>query len=686
MTHTILKPDGIGPSIVVGWTIQSDSLPTTPVGSMFWGKTTSPPQNTAVIADPLLSALAPTVLYMGAVLGTRAFGLLSADPPRSDVEVSVGSPVHLAYDPATDRRQNGGLLTGRSYTSLYNAAAMRNTEAYEKCVMHSAVHGQTFPSDNLGTVPNYNYNGTVLIPWHSLRTMPKFNVGKTVRYGVWNGTALTGLAGYESGVKASKYYIHDVLNAIYEQYVASGAENEFYISDPGLPEFYNNQQTVETGTYYITDYGLEDLSWSLSAGSVTIDYTWFCATWISGKWPSSTHCIVYRVHKNVTLSMVHQNAYVSLLPGQKEFKNVYKLCIALNEASLTGLRFGDHILANETGYSFVKWIYDMEFAPTVHERKNATASGEGGCLLSNLGDMMHAPAVPSNIYYRSRSLDRYYREHAQDLHTTPFFSSGDALDKYIQRVSSNQLENLTEVRGLASGIQDAGRLLKAIREFRRGNPVGAIKSSIDAYSNANLAKAYGFDPSISDFNEFVGEYDGIVRQLREENIWGPRTLYGSFDFDMPNDPTLGVIKLCTRSKIRVTFDDTTLMSIIMAGGAIGLRPGFATVWEAIPFSFVVDWFSNLSARYHDIDNQITFYLLPYFYGVHSIKLTNEWGEDFLSSNHLSKVAGIKPTSTFYYRWLSFCGPTLRDSSIDFRGGSALPSWNIAGCLAWAVLT
>jgi hypothetical protein len=140
----------------------------------------------------------------------------------------------------------------------------------------------------------------------------------------------------------------------------------------------------------------------------------------------------------------------------------------------------------------------------------------------------------------------------------------------------------------------AGNLIKgalAWRKLRRGNVRGAIdiltggKSPRKFFANSYLEFQYGWRPLASDIHagleildKGIDEIKASVRSVREEP-WTPAK--GSTTINISSG-----IKIFAECKIVVKAGSEQLYKL----SSLGILNPASIAWEAVPFSFVVDWF------------------------------------------------------------------------------------------------
>jgi hypothetical protein len=219
------------------------------------------------------------------------------------------------------------------------------------------------------------------------------------------------------------------------------------------------------------------------------------------------------------------------------------------------------------------------------------------------------------------------------------------LDAFYDENEVDTLLNVVEAPQLVTGTQDLYRKIidarnvgylskKNIRQYMTAAKAKGILSFI---SNGYLYYSFGVAPLIADFRKisratstYRKRLDAVIRKAGQEitvhrscdgtivGINAGNPLYPlPYDYGTSNDTskfwTVGHIydtskpkKICSIRGIRnhqyQTKSFQTLDNLVSRFGASGPA---SFLWERIPFSFVVDWFLDLSGVLNSIDNSLT---------------------------------------------------------------------------------
>lgn len=300
------------------------------------------------------------------------------------------------------------------------------------------------------------------------------------------------------------------------------------------------------------------------------------------------------------------------------------------------------------------------------------------------------------IYRRYHTTDRSTRHRAlikgvldrmSDIRPSSFYSSANALEQYFEVIKANNVENLSQLGEIFSLLPDLSQLPRIASKVANGDP-SAILDLIDVLSDALLKFRFAQAPTTADAREILqtdirSEVESLIRSQT-------RTIYGKFRYEFPWEHNFSgdygsKIVLETRSKLRIYYDASTLMTGILAANSAGLLPTLSRVWETMPFTFVVDWFTNMSSRLKKIDDQVSFLtLVSVQWALHSYKVTY-----YPSDDELDRYGLYSPQEPFgvsmYIREFTRYTPVLKESRYDFLAVTGLPNLATVGALLWQIL-
>jgi len=268
------------------------------------------------------------------------------------------------------------------------------------------------------------------------------------------------------------------------------------------------------------------------------------------------------------------------------------------------------------------------------------------------------------------------------LRPSSFMSSADALDKQMNAFSGNLLQNLQHIKDIASLFPNPADFERLIAKAIKGDP-SAIKDCLDLITQLILKYRFEIAPLLRDVEKLRKLDISLVEQASKVQTL---TSYGQFKYvflDSENWMHDGKLELVTRSKIRFISDPSTLMGQLLMANSVGLLPTLARIWNLLPFSFVVDWFTNMSKRLHLVDDQVLWLALRVVFATHSYKVTYYPSNEALAAYNLQHSSlGDQFGVSMYIREFTRITPRLTESPYDFLRPTSGPDPLTVGSLMW----
>jgi len=301
---------------------------------------------------------------------------------------------------------------------------------------------------------------------------------------------------------------------------------------------------------------------------------------------------------------------------------------------------------------------------------------------SNLMRLRRQGTLYDDVYVTR--LKRSHDINMPSIRASCFYSASDALHESIDVISSNNLENLAQLKGILDLLPDLPELGRLIAKVTRKDP-SALIDLINYITDAILKYRFAQAPTADDVSELLTT--DIQSQLSEILSLNTYTTYGKFfhEFQLADNPLggAGLTTLVTRSKVRLTFDMSNLMATYLVGNSVGLLPTLSRIWAVVPFSFVVDWFTNMDDRLQAVDDQLLWMAITTQWCLHSYSVTYYPTPEELEVWNLEQVEGGEPFGIkIYTRELSLCMPKLVESKYDYLAPDNGPDPITVGSLVW----
>lgn len=194
-------------------------------------------------------------------------------------------------------------------------------------------------------------------------------------------------------------------------------------------------------------------------------------------------------------------------------------------------------------------------------------------------------------------------------------------------------ETISMVASNAMSIAKAVRFLKKGKLRRAMNELGITKEpKSKTAANRWLEMQYGWKPLLGDIHTMIdGTFSDPVCHLTKSRKFTKNT---TSTVSRPY-PIKHEVQSYKQTKVRFWAKYTIDAPALSAADQIGLLNPAITAWEAVPWSFVVDWFVPVGDW------------LETFTALKGIKIL-ELGQSLTSIENITWTAKIDPTSGYYY--------------------------------------
>jgi hypothetical protein len=353
------------------------------------------------------------------------------------------------------------------------------------------------------------------------------------------------------------------------------------------------------------------------------------------------------------------------------------------------------VIINNSSCSLSNWSH-----PAVGVNTPTTpALGTVGTQLVGMYTLPYQPSVGNVPHFVSfRMAGKNYLNRRSDVYAeamnhqfnslrpAAFLSASKGLTDYLEVIKNNSIQNLQHIKDIVEILPNLPDLGRLIAKATRGDP-SAIIDLIDYITEAILKYRFQQKPT-GDFIDEVAAHN-YEKEFRRLLSTRRATIYGRFSYDfLPQENFIGDgdLALEMRSKLRIAYDASTLLNGLLLANSVGLLPTLSRIWEVLPFSFVVDWFTNMKDRIKQVDNQLTWLAVHSLWSLHSYSLTYSPSDDELKAFGLEKMPSGEPfVFKLYVREFTRCTPHLSESKFDFLRRPNGPNAVTVGALIWQLL-
>lgn len=328
------------------------------------------------------------------------------------------------------------------------------------------------------------------------------------------------------------------------------------------------------------------------------------------------------------------------------------------------------------------WDTDFEYDITNDEYVTYSCIGVK-CFLAryvsyrdDIREMVLGTDHPQNLI----AFESFTMSLLRDCYAANFFSSANAIDNYMTRTSSNHIEFLAEL-GSITAVLD---LLPAIRAVyaARHSPGDAVGALLKLLSSAKLLYSFGIAPTIGDAEDVANKVKPLVRKFASSWLYTPQTVHGKWSYQIPEDRCgpFYPLTLTARTELRIALKRDSLLATLLPARAANLLPTVSTLWDLVPFSFLVDWIIPIGRNTDALESQMCAFMADVSYSVNTLRLDFPLA-DVLPLFHARNSDGAESVYRCFDRYVLSHAPTVAPTSLPiFTSGPGVPDWALFGSL------
>lgn len=603
-------------------------------------------------------------------------------------------PEMLSYSSENDYHNYGSLLTSlKGVVPAYSQPRELYASLTEHGVEHISLNGDVFDSE----VVSRTYDSEVAFPIHMGESTPKFRLFKLGTSGCNTLLAVNDPAGNfrdsitvventaqvpDWGMQMLNWDHFDMARKV----ALWAPETVVFDSNPGF-HFHYVWDYIEVGVWKPADPSLGLPPYTLS-NYFSASYRFKISLDLSGglyQWYFDVkRDIVFNLSPNTTglqydtpriadVFSVHDNSVVSPAGISDRLNADYPNLDAFYDLS----RFNRSVKVSKVGLPALESFI---------AQPSASFSVNFNSFLNH-----ESYVAPGGAYIVREAKPRWkylvdgYREYLPDIRASGFLAAKDALSSNVHALNFNVLQDLQHVKDIADAVPDLKTLGEIASKAIKGD-LGVIPQLVDYLTEAVLKHNFVQRPIIRDGKELLAT--DLLKSLSAITKYRNFTWYGRFRYPLtPSENWMrdGEMILETRVKLRGNLDLSTLMATIFALEGAGSLPTLSRVWSLVPFSFVVDWFTNESERLRSVDAQMQFLAINTYWCLYSYKILYIPSDVELSRYHLLSDESDLLTYSVYLREVSRLMPRLTDSRLDLQRRTSGPDPLTVGSLLWQLL-
>jgi len=204
--------------------------------------------------------------------------------------------------------------------------------------------------------------------------------------------------------------------------------------------------------------------------------------------------------------------------------------------------------------------------------------------------------------------------------------------------------------------------LAAILLDAETDPILFVRKLLHFLAGLKLQYTFGTQKFVGNVEELTSAIDSAARAI--DNISRRVTLHGKFTYRFASK-RFGIddITLVARTKVVAGGAHIDLFIKLLKLDSVGLSPRSSHLWDLIPFSWLVDFFTGLGSRLDVLDSVILGLMIDTQYCVHSFRISYPVPPSVLQTNNLDMIQDGE--FVHYAREVSRVVPFIFHSEVDY---------------------
>jgi hypothetical protein len=270
-----------------------------------------------------------------------------------------------------------------------------------------------------------------------------------------------------------------------------------------------------------------------------------------------------------------------------------------------------------------------------------------------------------------------------DIATSSLFSTVDAFKMAEASLNTNVLQTLAKIPKIFDALPEIGKAVDLLgRLVKRDLRLSTFKEILDLATSTHLQAVFEWRPYYELLTRYIPQVLSTmdsIGDIRTNSIG-----YGSFSFKFTNEFGRKEVTLKTRTKIVMDASPSGLLSAAVGLDALGLLPKASNLWDLLPFTFVVNWFTGVGEAIRRAEYATFLASVPAYY-VHTYTLSSPLSDDELDLLKMSSSISEPACLRIYVRDVTNRPPFPRDTRFGFGLPSGIPSVGSLGSLLYQLI-
>lgn len=274
----------------------------------------------------------------------------------------------------------------------------------------------------------------------------------------------------------------------------------------------------------------------------------------------------------------------------------------------------------------------------------------------------------------------------RSIRLSSFQSDSDALDNLVGQIDGNLVETIGEASEFLEILPDLRSAISSVTKLRRGQVLSSVKDMLDFLTGLRLQTQFSWSPELQLVQETLPQLVSLMRRLSNLEDRGYVLGYGKFEYEFPEGefgrPSS---HLTTRTRVIANLDPQSVLARVLGVRAASLLPSPSSLWDLVPFSFVVDWFIGVGDRLHQLESIGFLQIMNVRCYTRTYLITSDLTDAELATGMLERsnlIGAVAPHMRIFVRDVSSLPPRIANGKYDFALPSHPPSWMTSGSLAW----
>jgi len=280
------------------------------------------------------------------------------------------------------------------------------------------------------------------------------------------------------------------------------------------------------------------------------------------------------------------------------------------------------------------------------------------------------PILVGNLESRGPSLRFHQRieDRMSQIRPACYNSTISALDSLADVISLSLVEDLRHLQELSDLVPDF-RALASLPNL----PLSEIQEGARIVGGEYLRTIFGIIPTVRLMGALPLLYRvmGTLANLEHRGL----NLYGSFHHTFEGEfGVKGKTQLTVRTKVSLNTIPGPELTVLLNLHQLGIVPTPTVLWKNVPFSFVVDWFLNISGRLHAIESLSLLAACNISHFTHTYSFTAPIEKEWLDETGTEAESFNGVSVKYFVRELSLVLPSPSITGYDFFLPTKPPPW------------